>query len=126
MYVQTKITFVADDGEKFFGEGPYRLLRGVEKTGSLHQAAQQMEMSYSKAIKILKRAEEIIGCPLTDRATGGVSGGGSQLTKAGREWMKRYEAYRNACVEANRRLYLDFFPEQRQEASLSDGQQRQR
>ena len=69
MFVQTKITFVADDGEKFFGEGPYRLLRGVEKTGSLHQAAQQMEMSYSKAIKILKRAEEIIGCPLTDRAS---------------------------------------------------------
>ena len=121
MHAQTKITLMADDGEKFFGEGPYRLLKGVEHTGSLHQAAQQMEMSYSKAIKIIKRAEEVIGFPLTNRATGGVSGGGSWLTEQGKEWAERYERYRNACVEANRRLFRDYFPEQRQETSVSDG-----
>ena len=122
MHAQTKITLIADDGEKYFGEGPYRLLRGVERTGSLLQSAQQMEMSYSKAIRILKRAEEVIGFPLTDRAAGGVSGGGSRLTEQGKEWAERYERYRDACVEANRRLYLEFFPEQRQEAPVSDRQ----
>ena len=111
MRTQTKITLIADDGEKFFGEGPWRLLKGVEETGSLHQAAQQMDMSYSKAIRILKRAEEVIGFPLTDRAAGGVSGGGSRLTEHGKEWLDRYERYRNACTEANRRLFPEFFPE---------------
>ena len=121
MHAQTKITLMADDGEKFFGEGPYRLLKGVEQTGSLHQAAQQMEMSYSKAIRIIKRAEEAIGFPLTNRAAGGISGGGSWLTEQGKEWAERYERYRNACVEANRRLFQEYFPEQRQETFVSDG-----
>ena len=45
----TKITITDDNGIKFFGEGPCRLLRCVEKTGSLRAAAMEMEMSYSKA-----------------------------------------------------------------------------
>ena len=109
----TKIIFLDENGEKFFGEGPYRLLRGVEETGSLRAAAQSMDMAYSKALKLLKNAETALGFPLTKRTAGGASGGGSCLTEQGKEWMERYEAYRNACVQANRRLYLEFFPEQR-------------
>ena len=41
----TKIIFVDDHGEKFFGEGPARLLRGVEETGSLRAAAMSMDMA---------------------------------------------------------------------------------
>ena len=74
-----------------------------------------MGMAYSKAIRILKHAEEVLGFPLTSRSVGGVSGGGSRLTDEGKEWIEKYEAYRNACVLANRRLYLEFFSEQREE-----------
>lgn len=113
MEALTRIIFVDENREKFFGEGPYRLLRGVEETGSLRAAAQSMDMAYSKALKLLKNAETALGFPLTKRTAGGASGGGSCLTEQGKEWMARYEAYRNACVQANRRLYLEFFPEQR-------------
>lgn len=106
----TRIVLVDESREKFFGEGPYRLLLGVEQTGSLHQSAIAMGMAYSKASKILKRAEQVLGFPLTTRTTGGASGGGSQLTEQGKEWIQKYAAYRDACVEANRRLYLEFFP----------------
>ena len=41
----TKITFTDDNGIKFFGEGPCRLLRRVEKTGSLRAAAMEMQMA---------------------------------------------------------------------------------
>ena len=37
-------------------------------------------------------------------------GGGSVLTPEGKEWLTRYEAYRDACIQANRQLYLEFFP----------------
>ena len=57
MRAVTKIQFTDDDGNKFFGEGPLRLLRCVEKTGSLRAAAIEMEMAYSKANKLLKQAE---------------------------------------------------------------------
>ena len=39
MKAVTKITLTDDSGIKFFGEGPWRLLRCVEKTGSLRAAA---------------------------------------------------------------------------------------
>ena len=109
----TKIIFFDDSGEKFFGEGPCRLLTAVEETGSLRAAALSMGMAYSKALKLVKNAEAALGFPLTMRTTGGRDGGGSVLTPQGKEWLKKYEDYRNACIQANRKLYLEFFPEQR-------------
>lgn len=108
----TKIQFLDDSGEKFFGEGPCRLLRAVEETGSLRCAAASMEMAYSKALKLVKKAEATLGFPLTQRSVGGKDGGGSTLTPEGRAWLAKYEAYRDACIQANRKLYAQFFPEQ--------------
>ena len=113
MKAVTRIIFLDDQNEKFFGEGPFRLLCAVEETGSLRAAAMSMNMAYTKALKVLKNAEAALGFPLTARTTGGKDGGGSQLTPEGKEWITRYEAYRNACIQANRQLYLEFFPEQR-------------
>ena len=113
MRAVTRITFLDDNGEKFFGEGPARLLRGIEEQGSLRAAASSMGMAYTKALKLLKNAENALGFRLTMRAAGGKDGGGSRLTPEGEEWLKKYEAYTDACIQANRRLYLEFFPEQR-------------
>lgn len=113
MKAVTKILFLDDNGEKFFGEGPTRLLRGVEAHGSLRAAAMSMDMAYTKALKLIRNAENALGFPLIRRSTGGKDGGGSSLTDEGREWLERYEAYRDACKLSNSRLYLEFFPEQR-------------
>lgn len=107
----TKITFTDDNGIKFFGEGPLRLLRCVERTGSLRSAAIEMEMAYSKASKLLKQAEANLGFSLTSRSAGGKDGGGSILTPEGKQWLRQYEAYRDACVKANQKLYRQFFPD---------------
>ena len=113
MKAMTRIIFVDDAGEKFFGEGPYRLLRGVQETGSLRASAMQMGMSYTKALKLIRNAETALGFPLTMRTTGGRDGGGSSLTPEGEEWLGRYEAYRDACMQANGEIYREFFPGQR-------------
>lgn len=111
MKAVTKIIFLDDEGQKFFGEGPCRLLRGISETGSLRAAAGQMGMAYTKALKILKNAEKALGFSLTMRTTGGKDGGGSRLTPEGEEWLHRYEEYRDACIQTNRRLYLERFSE---------------
>ena len=113
MKAMMRIIFLDDAGEKFFGEGPCRLLRGVQETGSLRASAMQMGMSYTKALKLIRNAENALGFPLTMRTTGGRDGGGSSLTPEGEEWLGRYEAYRDACVQANREIYREFFPGQR-------------
>lgn len=111
MKAVTKITFWDQNGEKFFGEGPARLLRGIEKTGSLRASAMSMNMAYTKALKILKQAETALGFPLTTRTTGGKSGGGSYLTPEGKAWLSRYEACTAVCAQANQQLIRKFFPQ---------------
>ena len=113
MKAVTKITFLDDNNNKFFGEGPARLLHGIEETGSLRAAALSMDMAYTKALKLIRNAENALGFALIRRSTGGKDGGGSSLTPEGKEWLERYEAYRDACLQANSKLYLEFFPQQR-------------
>ena len=61
MKAQTKIVFFDENGNKFFGEGPARLLHAIEEHGSLRTAALSMDMAYTKALKILKNAETALG-----------------------------------------------------------------
>lgn len=111
MKAVTRVTFLDDNGEKFFGEGPARLLRSVDEHGSLRSAAIAMEMAYTKALKLVKQAEAALGYPLITRTTGGKDGGGSSLTPEGKQWLLQYEAYRDACVKSNQMLYRRFFPQ---------------
>ena len=110
MKAVTKITFLNEDGKKFFGEGPARLLREIDETGSLRAAAISMGMAYTKALKLMKQAEDTLGFSLITRTTGGKAGGGSILTPEGTRWLRQYEAYRDACIKANQALYRQHFP----------------
>ena len=103
--------YLFKDDIRYFGEGPCRLLRGVQECGSLRAAATRMNLSYSKAIAMVNRAEEALGFPLTEKQIGGKGGGGSVLTEEAISFLEKYEAYREACYEANRKLYLEFFSE---------------
>jgi molybdate transport system regulatory protein len=75
-----------------FGDGPACLLIGVEHSGSLRKAAQELGMSYNKAWRILRAAEERLGFALLDRSVGGSLGGGSHLTAEARDLVARYQA----------------------------------
>ncbi|MBR5270367.1 MAG: LysR family transcriptional regulator [Anaerotignum sp.] len=110
MRAATSVYFYKND-VRFFGEGPCRLLRGIEECGSLRAAAAKMNLSYSKAITMVNRAEEALGFHLTEKQIGGKGGGGSRLTPKAIAFLEKYEAYREACYEANRKLYLEFFSE---------------
>ena len=110
MKVVTRITFWDQNGEKFFGEGPARLLKGIEEYGSLRSAAMDMDMAYTKALKLMKNAEAALGFSLTTRVTGGKDGGGSILTPEGKAWLSRYEAYTEACAVTNQQLLRKFYP----------------
>lgn len=88
-----------------FGDGPARLLDGVDQWGSLRKAAQELGMSYNKAWRILHAAEERLGFPLMNRNVGGSLGGGSQLTAEAQDLLKRYRA---TIAEAEEALDLVF------------------
>jgi molybdate transport system regulatory protein len=60
------------------------LLKAIDQSGSINQAAKQMGLSYKGAWQMLERANNGAPQPLLTTATGGSKGGGSILTPAGK------------------------------------------
>ena len=81
--VTTRIKLTLHTKERFFGPGICELLEKIRETGSIQAAAAEMEMSYTKAWKIVNRAEREMGISLITRQSGGRKGGSSTLTEAG-------------------------------------------
>jgi molybdate transport system regulatory protein len=98
-----------DRGGKAFGEGPYELLKRVEKTDSLHRAAGQMNMSYSKAWKLIQTVEKRLGFAFLDKKVGGLCGGGSRVTSEGKEFLRRYERFESDAKKVIERTYQKHF-----------------
>ncbi len=94
---------------KVFGDGPYELLKWVDKTKSLHRAARQMGMAYSKAWRLILTIEKRLGFPLLERRVGGRSGGGSWVTPQGKELMKRYRFFQKEVKASLEGIYRIYF-----------------
>lgn len=107
MKVAFKIWF--DNNGKAFGEGPRELLNHVEETNSLHEAASQMGMAYSKAWKLIQTMEKRLGFPLLDKKIGGLSGGGSRVTPEGKEFLRRYERFESDARKVIEKTYRKHF-----------------
>jgi molybdate transport system regulatory protein len=107
--VQLKYKLWLDYRGRAFGDGPARLLAGVEESGSLRKAAQDLGMSYNKAWRIIHAAEERLGFALLDRSVGGSQGGGSNITPAARDLMKRYNALSAEAAAALEEVFQRHF-----------------
>lgn len=104
-----KLSFTLIAQKKCFGSGPMRLLKGIEKTGSLQKSADEMGMSYSKAWKILHEIEEIWGFSMVKSHSGGSSGGGSQLTEEGKNLLTKYEAMLSEIEKSASESFKKYF-----------------
>ena len=87
------------DGEPFLGDGRYRLLRAVERSGSINGAARELGISYRKAWAQLAAMEAHAPYPLLERRTGGKAGGATVLTE---ETLRLLEAYGTLREAVNR------------------------
>lgn len=113
---RTKIKLTLHTGERFFGPGICELLERIDETGSIQAAARQMEMSYTKAWKILNRAEKEMGVSLITRVNGGRNGGSSTLTDEGKKAISTFRTMEKKLLEESRRLleeYEDVFRKRR-------------
>lgn len=100
---------LADGGTPIFGPGTYDLLVLVDETGSLRQAAHAMGMSYSKAWRVVREAEEHLGLELLRRRAGGPGGGGSSLSDDGRQVVLRFRALVAEADAELETLYREHF-----------------
>lgn len=98
-----------DQNGKAFGDGPFELLKRVEKSGSLRRAASQMNMSYSKAWRLIQLLEGRLGFPLLNKKVGGIYGGGSLLTPEARDLMTHYEKFQKEVRKSLCQIFKKHF-----------------
>ena len=104
--------WIEKDGEKVFGDGPLDILHRVERTGSLRQAAAEINMSYSQAWNLMKDLEKRLGFNLLKRKVGGEKGGGSEITEEARELMIKFKLFRGEVDQSLYSLYKKIFQEE--------------
>lgn len=78
-----------------------RLLRAIDQSGSINQAAKQMGLSYKGAWQMIERANNLAPKVLITTATGGSKGGGTSLTAAGQSLLQLFTR-----LELQHRLFL--------------------
>lgn len=72
------------------GPGRIELLEGVQRTGSLSQAARDMGMSYRRAWLLMQSLNDSLGKPASLAVRGGRRGGGATVTPTGRALIQVY------------------------------------
>ena len=112
--ITARVKLTLHGEERFFGPGICELLEGIRETGSIQAAAAEMEMSYTKACKILNRAEREMETTLIIRVSGGKKGGCSTLTDAGeraiRDFREMEAKLRETADELFRAYRQSFMP----------------
>ncbi|MBU1172863.1 MAG: LysR family transcriptional regulator [Proteobacteria bacterium] len=90
-HIRSKIWIEDDKGLVIFGLGRLRILAAIDRCGSLNAAAKELNMSYRALWGKIKATEQGLGAPLLHRTTGGVSGGGSQLTDLAQTLIREFK-----------------------------------
>ena len=88
------------DGQRF-GPGKAALLRQVEAAGSIKAAAEALNMSYPRALKLLDQMNATFASPVLATRHGGSEGGGAELTETGRAVLALYDEICASAISAS-------------------------
>ncbi|MCP4711366.1 MAG: LysR family transcriptional regulator [Planctomycetes bacterium] len=105
MELNVKIWLSDDQDHGFLGEGRFRLLREVQQTGSLTQAARKLDISYRKAWGDIRSAEQGLGFELLTRQRGGSEGGASSLNDRALKLLKAYTKIQDTMKKQAQQQY---------------------
>jgi molybdate transport system regulatory protein len=108
MKLHVRIMLANERGEEFMGAGLLQLLNNIERRRSIAQAARAMSLSYVKALRILARLERNLGRDLVRRQKGGAAHGGTELTPAGRRFVRDFKQLHDGATRLAQRRFEPF------------------
>jgi molybdate transport system regulatory protein len=82
--------WLEDENGFMIGKGKAQLLAEIDKTGSISEAAQHLNLSYRKAWGMVQQLNTTHGSDLVTKRAGGKKGGYAQLTAIGRQRMQQF------------------------------------
>ena len=83
-----------------FGPGKAALLQALIDHATVKRAAQALEMSYPRALKLIDQMNASFVQPLVETSHGGADRGGAQVTEKGREVLRLYQGICAASAQA--------------------------
>ena len=99
MEIKFKV-WLEEDGLPILSLGKYELLKEIERTGSIKEAAENLGLPYKKAHIYIKLIEERLGCKIVKRERGR----GTTLTEKGKKLLKIYEEVVKKCKKRVKEL----------------------
>jgi len=103
--------WIEKDGELVFSDWRVDLLEAIEETGSLSGAAERLGVHYRRAWGKIKEMEMRLGVRLIVTQSGGVGGGGTELTPQAKEYIRQYRKFRTRLKELVDRRFREAFEE---------------
>ena len=100
-----KLWLNSQDVDGIFGDGKWRLLDAIGRTGSLSAASESLRISYRKAWGDLNKAQDALNTALVEKQRGGNMGGRTILTGEGKKWVKAYAKFRADVEKAVGKAY---------------------
>jgi len=91
---------IYQEHEIAFGPGKADLLEEIQKTGSISQAAKQLNMSYRRAWLLVDTMNRCFSEPLVTTQTGGNHGGGAQVSAMGLNVLRLFREMEHTAVAA--------------------------
>ena len=85
------------------------LLEAIAATGSITEAAQRMDVPYRVAWAKIHEMEQALGVTLVESHAGGADGGGSQLTPAAEDLIRRYQHFSAGLEEIIQQRFVEAF-----------------
>jgi molybdate transport system regulatory protein len=101
--------WIEKDGQLVFSDWRVDLLEAIEETGSLSGAAERLGVHYRRAWGKIKEMEERLGVRLIVTQSGGVGGGGTELTPQAKEYIRQYRKFRSGLKETVDRRFREAF-----------------
>ncbi len=105
--IKFRIWIEKEEGEPIISLGKYLLLKEIEKTGSIKDAAERLGYPYKKAHSYVKLIEERIGKPIFKRKRGE----GTVLTEEGKKLLDKYEKILKEFENFSRKLEKELLEE---------------
>jgi molybdate transport system regulatory protein len=97
-------------GDIALGPGKAELLGLIGQTGSINQAARQMDMSYMRAWSLIQMMNRCFKKPLVIAAHGGEGGGGAELTETGWRVLALYRQMEARAAKATQTAWNKMHP----------------
>jgi molybdate transport system regulatory protein len=108
--MQVRANFwIEKDGQVVLSRWRVALLQAIDEAGSISAAAERLGIPYRRAWDRIHECEERLGVKLIDTQTGGIGGGGAQLTPAGLDYVRRFQEFTTGLDELVKTRFREAF-----------------